>query len=462
VSGNRLHDAEQGGADTSSPGTSGALLGWTERHPRLVDAALAAGALVLLAPSSLQLILGAGLRPIWTVLLTVGVALLQLSIVIRSSCPRLAYGLGCVGMLLLTLSPYLRQGDDQPVPAALLPSAMLFFVLLYSVAERTATRWAVAALSVALLGGLVVLVRLSVGRPWWSSVTGQSEGSAWLVLTALIVAGAVGSYSLGRLRRTRRAYLAELRERARRTEADRVAEAAEAAEGERRRIAREMHDVVSHSLAVMISQAEGGRMLSAAATAPGARPGGSSRSEVFSATVFATIADTGRAALADMRAMLGVLRERDDAAAPRAPQPALADLPALLEQIWSAGCPVQFEESGQRTVLSPSQELTVYRIVQESLTNVVKHAGAGHAARVRFCWLPGVLQVEVTDDGCAVGRGPGGSGLLGMRERVEVLGGSLEVGPLPVVGAEVGRGAGGAGGAGWRVAVRLPTGPGPV
>lgn len=442
-------------AHRDPPGPVGSTLSWAGRHPVAIDAALAVAAAAVVAPSSLRLVLGSGLSTGWLVSLSAAVILLHLAMFGRRTFPLFCYALGCLGMLMLTLSPYLSStegtdigfSDGQAIPGPLLPTALVFFVLLYTAAEQEPVRQAVACLTVALTGGALVLVRLSIGDPWWSQVTGQSSMSAWLVLTALIVAGAVGAYSLGRLRRTRSAYLVELQARALRTEADRVAEAAEAADAERRRIAREMHDVVSHSLAVMISQAEGGRMLAAGAT-DSTDSGGS---DLRSATVFATIAATGRAAMADMRSMLGVLRERDDQPEARAPLPGLADVPALLYQIRSTGTDVDLTERGHPTAVSPAVELAVYRLLQEALTNVVKHAGAGATAHVSLQWRRDELEVEVGDDGTTHDRNKGGAGLVGMRERVGAMGGQLEVGSRTTsVDGSQGRSQG------WRVRARVP------
>jgi signal transduction histidine kinase len=456
-------------AHLDTPGPLGSTLSWAGRHPVAVDAALAVAAAAVVAPSSLQLVLGSGLSTGWLVSLSAAIILLHLAMLGRRSFPLFCYGLGCLGMLMLTLSPYLSStegtdigfSDGQAIPGPLLPTALVFFVLLYTAAEQEPVRQAVACLAVALTGGALVLVRLSIGDPWWSQVTGQSSMSAWLVLTALIVAGAVGAYSLGRLRRTRSAYLVELQARALRTEADRVAEAAEAADAERRRIAREMHDVVSHSLAVMISQAEGGRMLAAGAADPTGSAGsgdaggsGGSGQDSRSATVFATIAATGRAAMADMRSMLGVLRERDDQPEARAPLPGLADVPALLHQIRSTGTDVELTERGRPTAVSPAVGLAVYRLLQEALTNVVKHAGPGATAHVSLQWRRDELEVEVGDDGTTHDRNEGGAGLVGMRERVGAVGGQLEVGSrtTPVDGGQTR-------GQGWRVRAQIPLRP---
>jgi signal transduction histidine kinase len=156
----------------------------------------------------------------------------------------------------------------------------------------------------------------------------------------------------------------------------------------------------------------------------------------------AQVSRTGRHALAEMRRLLGVLRADGDAAL--APQPGLADLDVLLEQVRAAGLPVTFETTGTPVALGSGAELTVYRLVQEALTNTLKHAGAGAQATVRLRYEGDGIDVEVTDDG----RGPAlvgadGQGLSGMRERAAVYGGAVEAGPQAT--------------GGWRVHARLAT-----
>ena len=161
-----------------------------------------------------------------------------------------------------------------------------------------------------------------------------------------------------------------------------------------------------------------------------------------------TIEQTGRQAFAEMRRLVGVLRDDDNAAA-LAPQPTLSEIPALLAQLAAAGLKADLEVAGTQREVPAGVELSAYRIVQEALTNTLKHAGAGHAT-VRLAWSQDHLDVEVSDDGPAAGvtvprqvrADSGGKGLVGMRERVMLFGGELEAGPSPH--------------GGYRVAARLP------
>ena len=218
-------------------------------------------------------------------------------------------------------------------------------------------------------------------------------------------------------------------------ERQRELRARQAVADERTRIARELHDVVSQALGVIVMQAGG------AGSVPVLE-------EPDAKAVLATIEQTGRQAFAEMRRLVGVLRDDDEAAA-LAPQPTVGEIPALLARLASAGLDVDLEIEGTRREAPAGVELSAYRIVQEALTNTLKHSGAGHAT-VRLSWSQDHLEVEVSDDGPVTGvavpppvrADSGGKGLVGMRERVMLFGGELEAGPSPH--------------GGYRVAARLP------
>jgi signal transduction histidine kinase len=220
------------------------------------------------------------------------------------------------------------------------------------------------------------------------------------------------AYALGTSARARRDRIAMLEERARR-----LAEEQEvAATRERERIAREVHDILAHSMSLVVVQAEAGPV--------------AVRSDPDKAEeVFDTISATAREALGQLRRALGVLRSQEPI---REPQPDLDALPSLVDRVRRAGLAATLSEDGARRPVPPTLATTAYRIVQESLTNTVKHAGASHAW-VRLDWRDGALRLEVRDDG----RGPaangtrGGHGLVGMRERVAAAGGELTSGAGP-------------------------------
>jgi signal transduction histidine kinase len=234
------------------------------------------------------------------------------------------------------------------------------------------------------------------------------------VLAIAAVAWLVGFAYHERNRRT-----AELTARAERAERERETEARAAAAEERARIAREMHDVVAHSLSVMVVQAGAAEAMLDADPERARRP-------------LAAVQQTGRSALTELRRMLGVLREMADEGPGLAPQPGLSALDELARQVREAGLPVNVRVEGEPRPLPPGIDLSAYRIVQEGLTNALKHAGPA-TAEVVVRYGPRELELVVRDDGR--GRGPsangGGHGLLGMRERVALYGGDLTAGPRP-------------------------------
>ena len=286
-------------------------------------------------------------------------------------------------------------------------------VMVYSLAAY-APRWAGrAGLAIGLVGAVLASVRyFSVG---YSLV----DLDATLLTTGAIAVSVVAAWALGDLRRARVQRLAALEERAQLLELERDQEMRLAATAERARIAREMHDVVAHSLSVVIAQADGGRY--AGKTDPQA-----------ATDALEAIATTGRQALTDMRALLGVLR--DGGGEEYAPQPDVAAIPALVEDVRASGLDVDLIMEGAPQPMPAGPQLAAYRIVQESLTNVLKHAGPAGRAWVRLQWRPDALELSVLDDGrgasAAVGASDGqGQGLRGMRERAQLHGGRLEAGP---------------------------------
>ncbi|TML92681.1 MAG: sensor histidine kinase [Actinobacteria bacterium] len=211
---------------------------------------------------------------------------------------------------------------------------------------------------------------------------------------------------------TRRAYTSELEEKADRLEREREVEAARAVAEEQARIARELHDVIAHNLSVMVVQA------AAANDVFDARPDRAREA-------LRTIEATGRTALGELRRLLEAVRGD----AEFAPQPGLDALDALVSQVRSSGVDVAVKVEGDPRPLPPALDLSAYRVVQEALTNTLKHAGATHAD-VSLRYGDDALDVEVRDNGAGIGNGGGsGQGLIGMRERVVIFGGSLQAGP---------------------------------
>ncbi|WP_433514154.1 sensor histidine kinase [Nonomuraea sp. CA-143628] len=241
----------------------------------------------------------------------------------------------------------------------------------------------------------------------------SASADSWIGLAALGSA-LVASWAIGSGSRNRRAYLDELHAHARDLERERDQQAALAVAAERARISRELHDVVAHGLSLMVVQAQGG------AAALDHDPTGTR-------TALDAIVTTGRASLADMRRVLTAVGEVEDA---WHPQPGLAHLSALIAQVNRAGTPVRLRVEGAPATLPSAVDLSAYRIVQEALTNTMKHAGTGATASVVLAYQDTEIGIEISDNGHGTTAGTdGGNGLRGMRERVKLLGGTFSAGP---------------------------------
>jgi len=224
----------------------------------------------------------------------------------------------------------------------------------------------------------------------------------------------VTAYALGRGAAGTRAHAAVLEERAVRFERERTLEAERAAERERARIARDMHDILGHAVSLMVVQAEAGPVVVR-------------RDPERAIATFDSIADAGRDAMDQLRRTLHILKEERE---PRAPRLTIDDLPELVRQVAGAGLEVGYEVAGEPRRLPPDCGVAAYRITQEALTNVVKHAGASRAD-VRLGWQEDCLVIEIQDDGrgAVVGPPSGGNGLIGIRERAAACGGTASAGP---------------------------------
>jgi signal transduction histidine kinase len=253
------------------------------------------------------------------------------------------------------------------------------------------------------------------------------------------VALLVATMALAEMVRTRRAWLAEVQERLRRTEADREREAQRRVEQERLRIAQELHDVLAHTIAVIGVQA-------------GVATEALTDSPADAQASLQAIRERTREALSELRATVGVLRERREGA-PRSPAPRLAQLEELVGMAADAGVQVDVSVTGSARSLPAIVELAAYRIIQESLTNVIRHAGARRAT-VSIGYEPDAVMVRVDDDGRGSANGAAavaeGHGLVGMRERAGAIGGRFEAGPAPHPSR------------GFRVRAWLPTEPRPA
>ncbi|MCH0565885.1 MULTISPECIES: sensor histidine kinase [unclassified Streptomyces] len=296
---------------------------------------------------------------------------------------------------------------------AALRADIALFIALYSLALHGRMRqlpWACGAVAGALV---LVAVRASAAVSFWDALF-------------FLLSTATAALALGLVVRIRRAQLAGLRDRAARLEIERDQRSRLAVASERARVAREMHDIVGHNLSVIITLADAGAYAGAVAPERGTE-------------ALHLIGDTGRRALGELRRVLGVLREASDdpwTGPELNPQPCLADIDALCRNMRAAGLEVHYRTTGDVDALDSGVQLAVYRIVQEALTNTLKHAGAGSRVNLAIAVRDNGLTIRVQDTGPAVvtSARPGpaeeeGHGLVGMRERTALYGGSLSAGP---------------------------------
>jgi signal transduction histidine kinase len=347
---------------------------WLRRHPNLVDVAL----VLALAAGYVG---HAGHAEEWTA--GIALAVLQAApLLVRRRYPRAVLAAVTAGFILQAV-----------VYSALPPVAMV--VAVYTVAASLPRYEALVAAATATAAATIALLGL-----------GDFNRAASDLIPL------VGAWVLGDNLGTRRAYTRALEERAERLEREQEAERARAVAEEQARIARELHDVIAHNVSVMVVQA------AAANDVFDTRP--ERAREALHA-----IEASGRTALAELRRLLGVVRGDG---ADFTPQPGLDRLDELVAQVRAAGLAVAVSVEGAPRPLPAGVDLSAYRVVQEALTNTLRHAGATRAD-VALRYGDGELDVEVRDDGAGTGNGAGsGRGLIGMRERVAAFGGSLETG----------------------------------
>lgn len=316
-------------------------------------------------------------------------------------------------------------------PALIFPADLAVLLAMYSVALHC-PRWVHQTVLVSSIIGAGV---------FGHAYTGLSIMDVRPILLSVFTIGLLflTAWAFGLLRRARVETMTALTAKNTSLEVERDNQVKMGAADERARIAREMHDIVAHSLSVIIAQADGGRYAAA-------------HNPQLAANSLDTIAEMGRAALGDMRRLLGVLRQEDapdDPYAPRGdrtPQPAQDNIEALIESLRGSGIKVSLVRTGTARLMPPGAGLTVYRVCQESLTNVLKHAGPDPTVSVRVHWTPEGIQLTVEDNGRgadALATTDGeGLGLLGMKERAALFGGTISAGPAP--------------GGGFRVTLMLP------
>ncbi|NLU67711.1 sensor histidine kinase [Streptomyces sp. HNM0574] len=396
-------------------------------HPYAVDVLIAAGTFVVILLGAATEPYGRGGYPRFgerelsaqTVLL----ALVSCAtLVLRRRAPMPVLGATVlVALVSLAGGPYAGSAPDSRSPLVIAA-----VVALYTVSNRTdrLTSWRVGAVTVVALTAAAMVFGT---RPWYAQ-----ENIGILAWTGLAAAA-------GEAVRSRRAFIDAMRERAERAERTREEEARRRVAEERMRIARELHDVVAHHIALVNVQA------GVASHVMDQRPDQAKQA-------LAHVREASRNALDELQTTVGLLRQSGDSTAPTEPAPGLAVLDELVAGFRHAGMDVEVEEAPPEpgAQVPSAIDLTAYRVVQEALTNVQKHVGTGAHARVRIDRGADALEVEVADDGAGVTESAvdsgGGHGLVGMRERAAALGGECETGPLP--------------GGGFHVRVRLPLPPG--
>lgn len=405
------------GGELRLPKPPGVIRQFWARHPRLTDALIAG----IYAVPAFSFTIVDGLlndpQPLWLLILRL-VAIAGAAAVLvlfRRSRPWLVL----VVAWIVCLSSVFGEIDLLPMMLALYAVAVYRSTLAAwiglgaSVAVSTASSY----LSTSIRG-------VSELEPFEADAFSTSLPFSVILLIATLIGVTVGN---------RRRYLDALIARAHDLARERDQQTLLAAAAERARIAREMHDIVSHGLTVMITLAEG-----SAATAE--------RDPTRAAEAMRHVSEAGREALDEMRRMLGVLNAASDDGAARSPQPDVAAIPELVDGFREAGLPVTLTTVGA-PIAGPALQLAVFRVVQEGLTNVLRHAGASRRVDVRIEHRGDTVDITVDDDAAP---GPSrlsgsGRGLAGLRERVALYGGTLDAGPRP--------------GGGWRLHVVLPTGP---
>jgi signal transduction histidine kinase len=314
-------------------------------------------------------------------------------LLLRQSAPLVTLAVEIVGLSMISAINAVEGNDPMTV-------VLVALVAVYSAGAHAGGR---------RLLGAVTLVALAIGAAVVAD--GSSYNVSGVIFFGVVIGGPFLAGVVIRIRRERERLLVQERdERARAAVAE-----------ERTRIARELHDVVAHAISVILLQSRGARH---------------ARDQKELESSLDAIEQTAGSALGEMRRLLGILRRDDDELA-LAPQPSVDNLEVLAAQVREAGLPVDLVVEGEPRLLPPGVDLSAYRIVQEALTNALKHAGSA-SARVRIRYGAEALEVEIADDGPGAANGDaGGHGLIGMRERVLVFGGDLETGPRPEGGYTV-------------------------
>lgn len=376
------------------------------RHPLVTNVALA----VAMAAASGHRLAQDGRLDWGTTLLTIG---LSVPLVLRSHYP------------LAVFTALAAIAGVQWLSAEPMVADLSLLLVLITVSQHRPRRMTLTAAGILEVGVVLASLRWYLAGSWIRSL---------VLLSSMVVAAVLGGITL----RTHRSHLAAAVERAEQAERERAERSRSAAAAERARIAREMHDVLAHSLAVIVSLADGA----------GAKL---AHEPDRAATAVDHIAALARHSLHDTRRLLDVLRAgepADDSVTHARPQPSIEDLDELLDPVRATGLHATMIRSGTVFEVPAGVALTVYRITQEALTNTLKHAAGAHTVHIDLAYQAHQLTIDIRDDGSVTGADTGrgiGHGLAGMRERVGVYHGTVEAGPHP--------------GGGWQVRARLPLTP---
>jgi signal transduction histidine kinase len=419
------------GGDLELPRPPGVIRRFMAAHPVVVDAVIAG---VYLVPTIVIGIVWMFTDPTWQNAVRLGLAAVAgAALFVRRHYPVAVFGVALVSMVA---SLFLGREVDFIVvlfalyAIAVYRSARAAWIAFGVVSVTTAAALGFGAL---FLGGATVPIG---GEPATSPVPAQGNTYApfdsnptasWITVVLISLFWVLIGINIG----NRRRYLVALIDRAQQLARERDQQAVIAAAAERGRIAREMHDIVSHSLTVMITLADGSSRLAES-------------SPERSADAMRMVAETGRSALGDMRRLLGVLRATEGGGAQREPQPGIGELGELVERFRAAGLAVRITITGTAPT-DTGQQLTVFRVVQEALTNALRYAALATVVDVKIAYSASAISITVDDDATVHGA-PGqgtGRGLLGLRERVGLYGGTLEAGPKP--------------GGGWRLRALFDT-----
>ncbi|MER5613024.1 sensor histidine kinase [Streptomyces sp. NPDC002215] len=395
------------------------LYDFIRRHPTGVDCFWAV-VLLGLSGMSMAVMPKSGTERMAAVLIILGLCVV---VALRRRAPE--------KMLLLAITMGVAQLVTGVGPGVANFAMLVIVFTVATVGERWASRLALVC----------SLCAAGVSTLRWPQEEPQGGWAQQTFVVIVLTVPFVLAWVLGDSMRTRRAYFSQLEERAARLEREREAQSKVAVAAERARIARELHDVVAHNVSVMVVQADG------AAYVMDAAPDQAKQA-------LETISSTGRQALAEMRRLLGVLRTGDaQESGEYVPQPDVDQIEDLIEQVRQAGLAVDFKIEGTPRPLPSGVELTAYRIVQEALTNTRKHGGPDAGASVRLVYFDDGLGLLIEDDGRGAahelyedgGADGAGHGMIGMRERVGMVGGTLDAGPRP--------------GGGFRISALLPLKP---